>query len=125
MNTMCRTDKPQQCVENERSFTAPGVDIIETKDNYLLKADMPGVDKTGLEVLLDKNELTIVGRRSSGPTEASYVYRESRPRDYRRVFELDPAIDSARISAQVEHGVLTLVLPKAEHVKPKRIAVTG
>lgn len=125
MNTINRTEKPQAGTETERTFMTPGVDIIETKDNYLLKADMPGVEKTGVEVLLDKNELTIVGRRPAGAAAGNYVYRESRSRDYRRVFELDPAIDATRISAQVEQGVLTLVLPKAEHVKPKKIAVTG
>jgi HSP20 family protein len=52
------------------------------------------------------------------------VYGESRPLDYRRVFELDPSIDAARITAKVEQGVLTLTLPKAESVKPRKIAVT-
>jgi HSP20 family protein len=52
------------------------------------------------------------------------VYRESRELDYRRVFELDPSIDSARITAKMEQGVLRLHLPKAESVKPRKISVS-
>jgi HSP20 family protein len=52
------------------------------------------------------------------------VYRESRALDYRRVFELDPSIDSTRITAKIEQGVLRLHLPKAESVKPRKISVS-
>ncbi len=55
---------------------------------------------------------------------APRVYRESRPLDYRRVFDLDPSIDTGRITAKMEQGILTLTLPKAEQVKPRRIQVT-
>ncbi|HEY2341431.1 MAG TPA: Hsp20/alpha crystallin family protein, partial [Chthoniobacteraceae bacterium] len=52
------------------------------------------------------------------------LYRESRTWDYRRAFELDPSIDASKISAKMEQGVLRLHLPKAESVKPRKIAVT-
>jgi HSP20 family protein len=51
------------------------------------------------------------------------VYRESHPYDFRRVYELDPSIDTSRISARIENGLLTVNLPKAEKVKPRRIEV--
>lgn len=51
------------------------------------------------------------------------VFRESSPADFRRVFELDPAIDTAKTSARMEQGVLTLTLPKSERVKPRKITV--
>jgi HSP20 family protein len=51
------------------------------------------------------------------------LYRESRPHDFRRVYELDPTIDTSRISARIENGVLIVNLPKAESVKPRRIEV--
>jgi len=106
------------------NYLIPRVDIAETKDAYRLEAEMPGVNKEGLEVLLDNNELTILGRRTAQALEAPYLYRESKTADYRRVFELDPAIDSAKIDARMEQGVLTLVLPKSEHVKPRKVVVT-
>ncbi len=105
-------------------FVAPEVDIFETKDGYVLQAEMPGVNKQGLEIMLEGNTLTLVGRRSEVPPKAEWVYRESRPIHYRRVFELDPAIDAAKISAKMEQGILTLELPKAEKVKPRKIGIS-
>ncbi len=106
------------------SFVTPQAAIHETKEGYVLQAEMPGVNKAGLEVTVTNNELTIVGRRSDPEVKAETVYRESRPRDFRRVFELDPAIDSAKIEARMDQGILTLTLPKAERVKPRKIAIT-
>lgn len=105
-------------------YAAPLVDIVETKDSYILEAEMPGVAKDGLEIELDRNELTLVGRRRQPGMAAQAVYRESQGRDYRRVFELDPTIDSSRISAQMDQGILRLSLPKVEHAKPRKITVS-
>jgi HSP20 family molecular chaperone IbpA len=52
------------------------------------------------------------------------IQRESRPENFGRAFELDPSIDGNKISAQIEQGILTLALPKAEHVKPRKITVS-
>ena len=82
------------------------------------------VDKDGLEITLEGNVLTFVGRRPADAPKAEALYRESRNADFRRVFELDPAIDPQRITAKVEQGILTLHLPKTENVKPRQIAVT-
>ena len=107
----------------QRGYLQPPVNIVETKDGYLLEAEMPGVGKDGLEVLLEDNELTIVGKRRPAVEGAEPLYRESVDRDFRRSFVLDPAIDTAKISARMERGVLTLTLPKAEQVKPRKISV--
>lgn len=115
---------PEATKENNTSFLIPRVDIVETKDAYRLEAEMPGVNKEGLEVLLDGTELTIIGRRAAGNTGTEYLYRESKPLNYRRVFELDPAIDTAHAEARMDQGVLTLRLPKSERVKPRKIVVT-
>jgi HSP20 family protein len=56
--------------------------------------------------------------------EGTWLHRESRGLDYRRTFELDPIIDTNRISASIEHGVLRVRLPKAEQVKPRRIKIS-
>jgi HSP20 family protein len=84
---------------------------------------MPGVNKEGLEISVENNELTIVGRRSLPSVEGTLVHRESRPNNFRRAFEIDPSIDTGKISAKIEQGVVTLVLPKAEQVKPRKIEV--
>jgi HSP20 family protein len=108
----------------QRGYLHPPVNVVETKEGYVLEAEMPGVGKDGLEVLLEDNELTIVGhRRPAGVEGAQPLYRESVDRDFRRAFVLDPTIDTAKISARMERGVLTLTLPKAEKVKPRKISV--
>ena len=125
MNTVTQKEERAaraQPVQPERSFALPNVNVIETKDGYVLEAEMPGVAKEGLEVSVEENLLTITGRRQPEPA-VNLLHRESNPVDYRRVFELDPAIDAGKISAQIEQGILTLNLPKAEKVKPRRITV--
>jgi HSP20 family protein len=110
---------------NERvtEFVSPEVNIFETKDGYVLEAEMPGVNKDGLEITLEGNEITIVGHRHLEPLSGNPLFHESYYADYRRVFELDPAIDTAKVSARVDQGVLTLTLPKSERVKPRKITV--
>lgn len=107
----------------EREYMAPEVNIFETNEGYVLEADMPGVNKEGLEVSVEGNQLTIIGRRPDQGQAPDLLYRESAPADYRRAFELDPSIDTRKISAKIENGVLTIELPKAEKVKPRKIAV--
>jgi len=105
-------------------FIAPEVNIYETKDGYVLEAEMPGVGKDGLEITLDNNEITITGRRAAETVAGQPVFRERRLADYRRVFELDPAIDTAKIEAKLDQGVVTVTLPKSERVKPRKIVVS-
>jgi len=127
MNAVTQKDKQKQSVaspaETEKLFMSPDVNIFETENGYVLEAEMPGVNKDNLEVTLDANSLTIVGHRPDDAPTAALLYRESRPADFRRVFELDPAIDTTRIHAQMTQGLLTLELPKTEAVKPRRIKV--
>ena len=84
---------------------------------------MPGVNKQGLEVTVEGNELTIIGRRASDVPEGELCYCESPQADYRRVFELGPDVDTSKISAEMQQGVLKLRLPKSEKAKPKQIEV--
>jgi HSP20 family protein len=114
--------RPQRA-EPERAVVAPRVNIIETKDAYILEAEMPGVAKDGLDIRLEENVLTIVGRRQADPASAP-LYRESESADFQRAFEVDPSIDTGKIDARIEQGILTLTLPKAEKVKPRRITVS-
>ena len=123
MNTATEQKSEQiQPVETVREFVTPGVNILETKDAYVLEAEMPGVNKDGLNISVEGNVLTLAGRRQPVP-EANLLYRESGPADYRRVFELDPSIETAKITARIEQGILSVTLPKAENVKPQRIVV--
>lgn len=120
-------DKPRVS-ENSPSaqkidYVVPEVNIFETKDGYVLEAEMPGVSKDGLAITLEGNEMTLVGHRTREGVSGTALFRECSHADFRRVFELDPAIDAGKVSAKLEQGVLTLVLPKSESVKPRRINV--
>jgi HSP20 family protein len=110
--------------ECEREYVRPVVNIYETKEGYVLEAELPGVCKDGVSVHLEGNLLTVEGRRPAPALpEAGLFYRESSAADFRRVFEVDPAIETANISARMEQGILTLTLPKAEAAKPRKISV--
>ena len=125
MNALTTQDTNAADVSREREqYIVPDVNIYETKEGYLLEAEMPGVAKDGVEITLEESELTMLGRRSDLPPQgAEPVLRETHPLNYRRVFELDPTIDTSKISAKVEQGILTLTLPKAEKVKPRKIEI--
>ena len=115
--------RPKTEARREREYALPEVDIFETKDGYVVEAEMPGVNKDGLEITLEGNEITIIGHRKNDAGAGVPLFRERAPADYRRVFELDPAIDASKIAAKMDQGVLTLTLPKSEQVKPRKIAV--
>lgn len=118
-NGTVETAQPEQ-----KCYLTPRVNIHEQKDGYVLYAEMPGVTKDGIEILLEDDELTILGHRKTAEVPGTPLYRESTGRDYRRVFALDPVIDTARIVAKIDQGLLTLELPKAEKVKPRKITVS-
>lgn len=124
MNTAMKKETTESPARAERQeYVLPEVNIIEEKAGYTLEAEMPGVNKDGLEVLLEGNELTIIGHRQHPAVPGRLLFRESQSADFRRVFELDPAIDTSRIVAKMNQGVLTLTLPKSEEVRPRKIVV--
>ena len=105
-------------------FITPPASVNENADGYTLELEMPGVSKDGLEISVENNELSIIGRRSMPTIEGTPIHRESRSHNYRRVFEIDPSIDSGKIVARMNQGIVTLTLPKAEQVKPRKITVS-
>jgi HSP20 family protein len=123
MNTLVRENRETDRVQSEQ-FVHPAASVVEATDGYTLEIEMPGVNKESLEISVENNELTIVGRRSLPAVEGTLIHRESRPENYRRTFELDPSIDANKISAKIDQGVVTLTLPKAEHVRPRKITVS-
>ena len=121
--TVQTEQRPAKQNRPEREYVSPEVSIYETKEGYVLEAEMPGVSKEGLEITLEGSEITIMGHRHNEAAMGAPLFRERTLVDYRRVFELDPAIDTAKIDAKMNQGVLTLALPKSEKVQPRKIAV--
>src|SRR6476660_1347341 len=95
-------------------YVAPPANISATDNAYLVEVEMPGVDKSGLEITVEGNELTIVGRRKTELPQGELYYSESAFANFRRTFELGPDVDTSNITAQMEKGILKLRLPKSE-----------
>jgi len=123
MNTLTRENRDGDRAQAEQ-FIAPPASVIEAGDGYTLEVEMPGVNKGGLDISVENNELTIIGRRLFPAVEGTLIHHESRPENFRRRFDLDPSIDANKISAKIDQGLVRLTLPKAEHVKPRKIAVS-
>ena len=116
------TAEPKNGSEN---FLRPSASVTSTNDGYVVALDLPGVRKSDLEINLENGELTVTGRRAQGPTDSTLVYRESQAGAFRRVFELDPAIDGSKIAARLEDGVLTIQLPKGEQARARKIEIAA
>lgn len=123
MNAVTKRETETPARTERVDYVLPAVNIYSTEDGYRLEADMPGVTKDGLEIYLDRNELTLLGRRNT-PKFDTVHYQESSDGDFRRVFELDPEVDTDKITARVDNGVLTLTLSKREHLKPRKITIS-
>ena len=123
METLVRENR-NAVQRRAEQFVTPVASVVEDSDAYLLRVEIPGVNKEGLEISVENNELTIIGRRDLAQVEGTLIHRESRTEDFRRVFEFDPSLDTSKISARIDEGVLTLTLPKAEQVKPRKITVS-
>jgi HSP20 family protein len=123
MNTLTREIRDGDRAQAEQ-FIAPPASVTDSAEGYTLEIEMPGVKKDGLDISFENNELTIIGRRSLPAVEGTLLHHESRAENFRRTFELDPSIDANKITAKIEQGLVTLTLPKAEHVKPRKINVS-
>jgi len=104
----------------------PAVDIFETADAIVIKAELPDVDQKDIEVRIEDNTLTLKGERKH---EGEEVKKENYHRieryfgSFQRSFSLPANIQQDNVSASCDKGVLTITLPKKEETKPKQIKV--
>jgi HSP20 family protein len=121
------TEPSGEAVEPAQQFVfTPPIDIYETKDGLVLRADLPGVSLETLDLQVQNNKLTLFGRvASAGPEGAELVHQEYREGDYLRSFILSENVDHDRVSAKLNNGVLEVFLPHAPKTEPIRIEVTG
>ncbi len=108
----------------DRSFS-PAIDIIENADNYTVICDLPGVDPKDLEVSVEGEVLTIKGEKKyeKKDKDAKYFRNELWEGSFQRTLSLPVGVDTEKVDATLKDGVLTVVLPKKEEVKPKQIAI--
>ncbi len=123
MNAISECSKTTREGEQPAASVAPRSNLKHDAEGYTLKVEMPGVTKAGVDITVNEGKLLITGKRESVATNGRTVYSERPAAHYSRVFELDPSIDTERISAGIEQGLLTVKLHKAEAAKPRKIAV--
>lgn len=111
--------------EKEPKMTfLPDVDVTESSEQLKLMADMPGVDKSSVEVLIENNKLSIAGEPVFEPPEGGLeAGREFTLGRYYREFTLSSDIDTGAVKASVRNGVLEVTLPKKEEVKKRMIEI--
>jgi len=115
-------EKKEESTTPVRRFV-PNTDIFETEDALMVVMELPGVDREHAEITVEDNVLSVSGRIDFSKYEKLQpVYTEYNIGHFLRTFSLAPSsIDEQKISADMKDGVLTLTLPKAERIKPRRI----
>jgi len=111
--------------ESNLTAWAPAVDIYETEQELVVKADLPDVDPKDLDIRVENNILTIRGERKfeKKVNEENYLRVERSYGSFARSFTLANTVNSEAIKAEYHNGVLTLNIPKREEAKPKQIKV--
>lgn len=102
----------------------PDVDIIEDSDSITLRADLPGVKRENLDIDVREGTLTLTGTVATPEKHHNLVYQEYELGGFSRRFTLGERIDQDKISAKLDNGILTLVLPKAAAHKPRKIEIS-
>ncbi len=121
---MSETNKLANNDAAQNAAIMPRVDVVEDKSGITLYADLAGVSKDKLALQIDADTLTIEGELGLDTPEGMEAsHAEINLPRYRRVFALSKELDSEKISAQFEHGVLKLSIPKAEHLQPRKVQI--
>jgi len=116
-------EKKEETTIPARVFV-PATDIFETDQALTVVLEMPGVDKESVSASVENDILTIEGRIDFSKYEGLQpVYTEYNIGHYARSFQISSTIEQGKIAADMKDGVMTLVLPKAEKAKPRKISV--
>lgn len=112
-------------VDLPRKAWVPAVDLQETDQAYVLKADLPGMKKEDITVSVEEGVVTLRGERQHEDTkdEGGFHRVERRYGSFQRAFRIPGGVDAGSVTAHYKDGVLELTLPKRDEVKPKQIEV--
>jgi len=109
--------------QQQRRRIVPVCSIREEEGKVVLVLEMPGVEKNGVSISVDNDELRISGKRDLGNHQGKYLIRERTLADYYSSYTLDDTIDRDRIEAETSKGVLTVTMNRTEASKPKQVSV--
>ncbi len=123
----------ESLLDNVENCCSPSmrVDVREEEARYIVEADLPGFTKDDLDITIENEVLTLAAEKSEEKenqeviSNESYHVRERRSGKVTRMLTLPQDVDSSSISASLKHGVLTVILNKAESAKPHKIEITG
>lgn len=106
---------------------APAVDMIDRKDEVILRADLPGLEQKDIEVRVDQGVLSIRGERKEEKEvkEQDYYYSERWAGSFARSLALPPGVEAEKIRAMFKNGVLEVHLPKSKEAKGKKVEIKG
>lgn len=118
----------QSAASNQPSWS-PATDVTEHENVYKVVVDVPGLTAADIDVTVEKQVLSISGRRESPSQEeaksATYARQERRSGEFTRRFTLPESVDVDAISADADHGILTVVIPKSSETTLRKISVNG
>jgi HSP20 family protein len=125
MNRLLESSLPHRGDHSARTTWAPAVDIYETENELVLKADLPAINEKDLDVRVENNMLTIRGERKfeQQVKEDNYLRIERTYGSFSRSFGLPNTVNTEAIKAEYENGVLTVELPKRAESKPKQVKI--
>ncbi len=105
----------------------PLLNVSEKGDHFLVRSELPGMELKDIDLSVTGNSLSISGERkiAEESDQVKYLRREREGGVFRRLLHLPTEIDPGKVEAQYQQGVLTVSLPKAEKVKPKKISITA
>ena len=110
--------------EGEKRVYTPRADVLEKTDSFAIVAELPGGGASSLAIEVEKNVLSIKGKSADqGPEGYNRVVGEYVGGDYERRFTLSDRIDTEGITASIDKGVLTVILPKTKEASSRRIEV--
>lgn len=117
-------DHPR-AVQYEMGTVFPPLNVYDDGESFVVRAEVPGIDPSKLEVQATADSLTIKGERSKqrAPEGVSWHRRERDHGVFNRSLNLPQAVNPDKITAKYEFGVLELILPRAEESKPRRISI--
>jgi HSP20 family protein len=112
--------------DGDKTVWGPSVDVVENDDSYQIMAELPGIKMEDLNINLADNVLTVKGekkREVSEEKKANYYWTECCYGQFQRSFTLPSSVDAEKVKANLDNGVLTITLPKAEQAKAREIPI--
>ena len=110
--------------DNNSNDLTPSVDINESNDAFMISAELPGIEKSNIEVKVEENNLILIANRyiDKSDTNEKFHYNERRSGTFSRSFKLPKSVKEEKITAKLDNGVLSIVIPKAEDaIKSNRL----